>query len=173
MDFDEVVKYSNLCEQNRKYAGVKFEHISAPQATDIATSVAHEISAAILEVFDIVIPAFQSAAEQLIKTYGLSVVDLLSKTLAKAFVCTDNFLNFHFIRSYFIDLTFETLWVDAGYTKIKSRSLLNSMEKLCYHTTRRWKTSLFIIVSTPTALCTSAPNCGSSKSYSRWEGCSV
>ncbi|MCL7024736.1 hypothetical protein MKW94_002218, partial [Papaver nudicaule] len=81
-------------------AGVKFEHVSAPQATDIATSVAHEISAAILAVSDSVIPAFQSAADKLIKTSGLSPVDLLSKALAKA----------------------------SGYTEIKSRSLLNSME---------------------------------------------
>ncbi|RXH94952.1 hypothetical protein DVH24_024636 [Malus domestica] len=47
-----------------------------------------------------VIPAFKSVAEELLNTSGLSAVDLLSKALAKA----------------------------AGYTEIKKRSLLSSME---------------------------------------------
>ncbi|XP_026428873.1 DEAD-box ATP-dependent RNA helicase 7-like [Papaver somniferum] len=61
-----------------------------------------------------VIPAFQSAAEQLIKTSGLSAVDFISKALAKASVCTDNFPNFHFTCPYFIDLT-ETTGLMQGF----------------------------------------------------------
>ncbi|KAM1029346.1 hypothetical protein ACFX13_042562 [Malus domestica] len=54
----------------------------------------------ITKISDSVIPAFKSVAEELLNTSGLSAVDLLSKALAKA----------------------------AGYTEIKKRSLLSSME---------------------------------------------
>ncbi|OUZ99493.1 Helicase [Macleaya cordata] len=90
---------SNISKIERE-SGVKFEHISAPQANDIANSVASEIAVAITKVSDSVIPAFQSAAEELMSSSGLSAVDLLAKALAKA----------------------------SGYTEIKSRSLLSSME---------------------------------------------
>ncbi|KAM2384390.1 hypothetical protein ACFXTH_041832 [Malus domestica] len=52
------------------------------------------------KISDSVIPAFKSVAEELLNTSGLSAVDLLAKALAKA----------------------------AGYTEIKKRSLLSSME---------------------------------------------
>ncbi|KAI9198651.1 hypothetical protein LWI28_019683 [Acer negundo] len=81
-------------------SGVKFEHISAPQAADIAKAAGGEVAESIIQVSDSVIPAFKSAAEELLNTSGLSAVDLLSKALAKA----------------------------AGFTDIKSRSLLNSLE---------------------------------------------
>ncbi|WJX14634.1 DEAD-box ATP-dependent RNA helicase 7, variant 2 [Trifolium repens] len=83
-----------------KESGVKFEHVSAPQANDIAKAVGREAAEMINQVSDSVIPAFKSAAEELLKNSGLSEVDLLAKALAKA----------------------------VGYTEIKKRSLLTSME---------------------------------------------
>ncbi|KAF2315728.1 hypothetical protein GH714_040260 [Hevea brasiliensis] len=75
---------SNISKIERE-SGVKFEHIAA-------------LSLLILP--KLVVPAFKSAAEDLLNTSGLSAVELLAKALAKA----------------------------AGYTEIKSRSLLTSME---------------------------------------------
>ncbi|RVX08252.1 DEAD-box ATP-dependent RNA helicase 7 [Vitis vinifera] len=76
---------SNISKIERE-SGVKFEHVSAPQPADIAKSA-------------VWIPAFKSAAEELLNTSGLSAVELLAKALAKA----------------------------SGYTEIKSRSLLASL----------------------------------------------
>ncbi|KAL3753250.1 hypothetical protein ACJRO7_000618 [Eucalyptus globulus] len=70
-----------------KESGVKFEHIAAPQPSDVGSSCC-------------VIPAFKYVAEQLLNTSGMSVVELLAKALAKA----------------------------SGYSEIKSRSLLSSLE---------------------------------------------
>ncbi|KAJ7970049.1 DEAD-box ATP-dependent RNA helicase [Quillaja saponaria] len=81
-------------------SGVKFEHISAPQPADIAKAVGGEAAELITQVSDSVIPAFKSAAEELLSTSSLSAVELLAKALAKA----------------------------VGYTEVKKRSLLNSME---------------------------------------------
>jgi len=80
---------------------VKFEHLSAPQPSDIAKAAGSDAAEAITQVSDGVIPIFKSAAEELLNTSGLSPVELLAKALAKT----------------------------AGYTEIKSRSLLTSMEK--------------------------------------------
>ncbi|KAK6926332.1 DEAD/DEAH box helicase domain [Dillenia turbinata] len=82
-------------------SGVKFEHLSAPQPADVAKAVGVEAAEAIILVSDSVVPAFKSAAEELLKTSGLSAVELLAKALAKA----------------------------SGYSEIKSRSLLTGMEK--------------------------------------------
>ncbi|CAI8604589.1 unnamed protein product [Vicia faba] len=90
---------SNISKIERE-SGVKFEHVSAPQANDIAKAIGAEAAEMITQVSDSVIPAFKSAAEDLLNNSGLSVVDLLAKALAKA----------------------------VGYTEIKKRSLLNSME---------------------------------------------
>ncbi|GLT84090.1 hypothetical protein SLE2022_023410 [Rubroshorea leprosula] len=90
---------SNVSRIERE-SGVKFEHISAPQPVDIAKSAGQEAAETITQVSDSVIPAFKSAAQELLKNSGLSAEDLLAKALAKA----------------------------AGYTEIKSRSLLTSME---------------------------------------------
>uniref|UniRef100_A0A803PKR3 DEAD-box ATP-dependent RNA helicase 7 n=1 Tax=Cannabis sativa TaxID=3483 RepID=A0A803PKR3_CANSA len=79
---------------------VKFEHISAPQPADVAKAAGVEAAEIINQISDSVIPAFKAAAENLLNTSGLSAVELLSKALAKA----------------------------AGYSEIKSRSLLTSME---------------------------------------------
>ncbi|KAI5670176.1 hypothetical protein M9H77_10540 [Catharanthus roseus] len=80
--------------------GVKFEHISAPQPADIARFAGAEAAENISQISDSVIPAFKAAAEELLNKSDLSPVELLAKALAKA----------------------------AGYTEIKSRSLLTSME---------------------------------------------
>ncbi|OIW21350.1 hypothetical protein TanjilG_32664 [Lupinus angustifolius] len=81
-------------------SGVKFEHISAPQPDDIAKAVGGEAAEKILQVSDSVVPAFKSAAEGLLNNSGLSAVELLAKALAKS----------------------------VGFTEIKKRSLLTSME---------------------------------------------
>nr|GEY87496.1 DEAD-box ATP-dependent RNA helicase 7 [Tanacetum cinerariifolium] len=83
-----------------KEVGVKFEHVSAPQPSDIARAAGLDAAEAILRVSDSVIPVFKSAAEDLLNTSGLSPVELLAKALAKS----------------------------IGYTQIKQRSLLTSME---------------------------------------------
>ncbi|RWW36100.1 hypothetical protein BHE74_00058901 [Ensete ventricosum] len=82
-------------------SGVKFEHISAPQPTDIAESAGSEAVDAISNVSDrlafivnssvywlkcSVIPVFRSQAEHLLSSSGLSAVDILAKALAKAAV---------------------------------------------------------------------------------------
>ncbi|CAK7337127.1 unnamed protein product [Dovyalis caffra] len=90
---------SNISKIQRE-SGVKFEHITAPRAEDIAKAVGMEAAETITQVSDSVIPAFKSAAEDLLNTSGLSVVELLAKALAKT----------------------------TGYTEIKSRSILTSME---------------------------------------------
>ncbi|KAL0371600.1 UNVERIFIED_CONTAM: DEAD-box ATP-dependent RNA helicase 7 [Sesamum calycinum] len=81
-------------------SGVKFEHISAPQPADIAKAAGAEAAEKIAEISDSVIPVFKAAAEELLNSSVLSPTELLAKALAKA----------------------------AGYTEIKSRSLLTSME---------------------------------------------
>ncbi|XP_057422735.1 DEAD-box ATP-dependent RNA helicase 7 [Lotus japonicus] len=81
-------------------SGVKFEHVSAPQPDDIAKAVGGEAAEMITQVSDSVIPAFKSAAKELLDNSDLSIVELLAKALAKA----------------------------VGYTEIKKRSLLTSME---------------------------------------------
>ncbi|KAB5532386.1 hypothetical protein DKX38_019056 [Salix brachista] len=90
---------SNVSKIQRE-SGVKFEHITAPGAEDIAKAVGVGAAETITQVSDSVIPAFKSVAEDLLNTSGLSAVELLAKALAKA----------------------------TGYTEIKSRSLLTSME---------------------------------------------
>ncbi|XP_057481806.1 DEAD-box ATP-dependent RNA helicase 7-like isoform X3 [Actinidia eriantha] len=90
---------SNISRIERE-SGVKFEHIAAPQPADIAEAAGSEAAETITQVSDSVIPIFKSAAEELLNASGLSPVELLAKALAKT----------------------------AGYTEIKSRSLLSSME---------------------------------------------
>ncbi|KAJ0466162.1 putative RNA helicase [Helianthus annuus] len=90
---------ANISKLERE-AGVKFEHISAPQPADIAKAAGGDAAEAIIQVADSVIPVFKSAAEELLNSSGLTAVDLLAKALAKS----------------------------IGYTEIKKRSLLTSME---------------------------------------------
>ncbi|KAA3475998.1 DEAD-box ATP-dependent RNA helicase 7-like [Gossypium australe] len=95
-------KRSSVSKIERE-SGVKFEHISAPQPVDIAKSAGVEAAKIITQVSDSVIPAFKDVAQELLETSGLSAQDLLAKALAKAAV-------------------------SRGYSEIKSRSLLTSME---------------------------------------------
>jgi len=81
-------------------SGIKFEHISAPQPDDIARAVGMEAAEKITQVCDSVVPAFMAAAKELLESSGLSAAELLAKALAKT----------------------------AGFTEIKKRSLLTSME---------------------------------------------
>ncbi|RAL49988.1 hypothetical protein DM860_017777 [Cuscuta australis] len=92
-------KRSNITRIERE-SGVKFEHIAAPQPSDIAKAMGKEAAEQIEGMSDSVIPPFKDAAEHLLKTSALSPADLLAKALAKA----------------------------VGYTEIKSRSLLTSLE---------------------------------------------
>ncbi|KAL0304160.1 UNVERIFIED_CONTAM: DEAD-box ATP-dependent RNA helicase 7 [Sesamum radiatum] len=73
---------------------------AAPQPADIAKAAGAEAAEKIAEISDSVIPVFKAAAEELLNSSVLSPTELLAKALAKA----------------------------AGYTEIKSRSLLTSME---------------------------------------------
>ncbi|GER41459.1 dead box ATP-dependent RNA helicase [Striga asiatica] len=97
---------SNFSRIERE-SGVKFEHISAPQPADIAKTAGAEAADKINEISDRyysdfcgVIPVFMTAAEELLNSSDLTPTELLAKALAKA----------------------------AGYTEIKTRSLLTSME---------------------------------------------
>ncbi|XP_043722673.1 DEAD-box ATP-dependent RNA helicase 7 [Telopea speciosissima] len=90
---------SNISRIERE-SGVKFEHVSAPQQAEVAKAAGLEAAETIIQISDSVIPAFKSAAEELLSTSGLSAVELLAKALAKA----------------------------SGYKEVKSRSLLSSME---------------------------------------------
>ncbi|XP_076931574.1 DEAD-box ATP-dependent RNA helicase 7-like [Bidens hawaiensis] len=90
---------ANISKLERE-AGVKFEHISAPQPADIAKAAGGDAAEAIIQVNDSVIPVFKAAAEELLNTSGMTPVELLAKALAKS----------------------------VGYTEIKQRSLLTSME---------------------------------------------
>ncbi|CAA0831907.1 DEAD-box ATP-dependent RNA helicase 7, partial [Striga hermonthica] len=90
---------SNFSRIERE-SGVKFEHISAPQPADIAKTAGAEAADKINEISDSVIPVFMTAAEELLNSSDLTPTELLAKALAKA----------------------------AGYTEIKTRSLLTSME---------------------------------------------
>ncbi|KAL3524203.1 hypothetical protein ACH5RR_017037 [Cinchona calisaya] len=90
---------SNVSKIERE-CGVKFEHVSAPQPADIAEAAGAEAAETISQISDSVIPAFKAAAEELLNKSSLSPVELLAKALAKA----------------------------AGYSEIKSRSILTSME---------------------------------------------
>ncbi|CAN6218424.1 unnamed protein product [Urochloa humidicola] len=93
-------RYKHSVSRLERESGVKFEHISVPQPTDVAQSAGTEAADAIASVSDSVIPVFRQQAEQLLSSSGLSAADLLAKALAKA----------------------------VGYTDIKKRSLLSSME---------------------------------------------
>ncbi|EYU19497.1 hypothetical protein ABFS82_06G114100 [Erythranthe guttata] len=90
---------SNFSRIERE-SGVKFEHISAPQPSDIAKAAGADAAEKINEISDSVIPVFKAAAEELLKTCDLSPTDLLAKALARA----------------------------VGYTEMKTRSILTSME---------------------------------------------
>ncbi|KAL1550800.1 DEAD-box ATP-dependent RNA helicase 7 [Salvia divinorum] len=92
-------RMSNFSRIERE-SGVKFERISAPQPSDIAKSAGVEAAEKINEISDSVIPVFKAAAEELLNSSDLTPTDLLAKALANA----------------------------AGYTEIKSRSLLTSLE---------------------------------------------
>ncbi|KAM3320119.1 DEAD-box ATP-dependent RNA helicase 7 [Capsicum chacoense] len=91
-------KKSNISKIERE-SGVKFEHLSAPQPADVAKAAGKEAAEAVAEISDSVIPAFKAAAEELLHISELSPAELLAKALAKA----------------------------AGYSEIKSRSLLSSI----------------------------------------------
>ncbi|CAD6218492.1 unnamed protein product [Miscanthus lutarioriparius] len=93
-------RYKHSVSRLERESGVKFEHISAPQPTDVAQSAGSEAADAIASVSDSVIPVFRQQAELLLSSSSLSAADLLAKALAKA----------------------------VGYTDIKKRSLLSSME---------------------------------------------
>ncbi|XP_010458375.1 PREDICTED: DEAD-box ATP-dependent RNA helicase 7-like isoform X2 [Camelina sativa] len=83
-----------------KEAGIKFEYLSAPQPDDIARAGGMDAAEKIKQVCDSVVPAFLEAAKNLLESSGLSAEVLLAKALAKT----------------------------AGFTEIKKRSLLTSME---------------------------------------------
>ncbi|KAK2632969.1 hypothetical protein EUGRSUZ_L00808 [Eucalyptus grandis] len=68
----------------KRESGVKFEHISAPQPSDVAQAAGVKAEQSTRQISDSVILAFKSAAEQLLNMSGMSAVELLAKALAKA-----------------------------------------------------------------------------------------
>ncbi|XP_050871698.1 DEAD-box ATP-dependent RNA helicase 7 [Lathyrus oleraceus] len=74
---------SNISKIERE-AGIKFEHVSAPQPDEIAKVNGGEAAELISDVSDSVIPSFKAAAEELLNNSGLTAVELLAKALAKA-----------------------------------------------------------------------------------------
>lgn len=84
-----------------------------------------------------VIPAFKSAAEELLNNSGLSAVELLAKALAKTVVSPMFFSACLFLLIFFFNLSKPSTSIFfsdmakcylQGYTDIKKRSLLTSME---------------------------------------------
>ncbi|CAK9238297.1 unnamed protein product [Sphagnum jensenii] len=96
MLYDRKKEY--MIPQIERKAGFKFERIAPPQPADIAKASAETATGGVLEVADSVVPLFRPAAQELVKTTGLPVIDLLAKALAKI----------------------------SGQTEIKRRSLLSS-----------------------------------------------
>ncbi|XP_031498654.1 DEAD-box ATP-dependent RNA helicase 7 [Nymphaea colorata] len=93
-------KKSYMIPQIEKVAGVNFERISAPQPADIAKASGSAAAETVSNISDSVIPVFQANAQELLNSSGLSAVDIVAKALAKI----------------------------AGYTEIKSRSLLTCQD---------------------------------------------
>ncbi|AQL03680.1 DEAD-box ATP-dependent RNA helicase 7 [Zea mays] len=77
-------RYKHSVSRLERESGVKFEHISTPQPTDVAQSAGSEAADATASVSDSVIPIFRQQAEQLLSSSSLSAADLLAKALAKA-----------------------------------------------------------------------------------------
>jgi len=80
------------------------------------------------ELYCSVVPIFRPQADQLLSSSGLSAVDLLAKALAKAAVCFTCYYCFKFRVHTFYDFIPDRLLVLQGYTDIKQRSILSSME---------------------------------------------
>ncbi|KMZ57540.1 DEAD-box ATP-dependent RNA helicase 7 [Zostera marina] len=93
-------KNSHVISLIENQFGVKFERINAPQPVEVAQLSGKDAALAISHMPDSVIPVFQSQAEHLLASSKLSPVDFLAKALAKV----------------------------AGYTDVKNRSLLSSLE---------------------------------------------
>ncbi|GJX81757.1 xanthohumol 4-O-methyltransferase-like protein [Tanacetum coccineum] len=74
---------ANISKLERE-VGVKFEHVLAPQPSDIVRAAGLDAAEATLRVSDSVIPVFKSAVEDLLNASGLSPVELLAKALAKS-----------------------------------------------------------------------------------------
>ncbi|KAH9297798.1 hypothetical protein KI387_029480 [Taxus chinensis] len=98
MMYDRKKQY--MISQIEMKAGVKFERASPPQPADIAKAAGLTAVEGIMSVTDSVLPIFRHSAENLLKTGGVSPIDLIAKALAKL----------------------------SGYTEVKKRSLLSSQE---------------------------------------------
>lgn len=94
--YDRKKEY--MIPQIERKAGFKFERIAAPQPADIAKASGNTATDGVLAVSDTVIPLFRQAAEDLVKSSGLPVLDVLAKAIAKI----------------------------SGQTELKRRSLLTS-----------------------------------------------
>ncbi|GJS63745.1 hypothetical protein Tco_0678309 [Tanacetum coccineum] len=80
---EEQLRKANISKLERE-VGVKFEHVLAPQPSDIVRAAGLDTAEATLRVSDSVIPVFKSAVEDLLNASGLSPVELLAKALAKS-----------------------------------------------------------------------------------------
>jgi ATP-dependent RNA helicase DDX21 len=87
-----------MIPQIERKAGFKFERIAPPQPADIAKASGNTALDGILAVNASVVPLFRKAAEELVASSGLPVLDVLAKAIAKI----------------------------SGQTELKRRSLLTS-----------------------------------------------
>jgi ATP-dependent RNA helicase DDX21 len=94
--FDRKKEY--MIPQIERKAGFKFERIAAPQPADIAKASGNTATDGILAVGDTVVPLFRQAAQDLVESSGLPILDVLAKAIAKI----------------------------SGQTELKRRSLLTS-----------------------------------------------
>lgn len=94
--FDRKKEY--MIPQIERKAGFKFERIAPPQPADIAKASGNTALDGILAVQESVVPLFRKAAEELVASSGLPVLDVLAKAIAKI----------------------------SGQTELKQRSLLTS-----------------------------------------------
>lgn len=135
-----------------KESGVTFEHLSAPQPADVAKAAGKEAADIIADISDrygficawlilkyiilliiistmySVIPVFKAAAEELLNTSDLSPAELLAKALAKAAVCFCCLIYSLWEADLLILLLTNLCLAFQGYSEIKTRSLLTSME---------------------------------------------
>ncbi|KMZ59850.1 DEAD-box ATP-dependent RNA helicase 7 [Zostera marina] len=93
-------KYQFAITKIERESGFKFERISAPKFDDVVESVVPQAAEAIVSVSDSVVPLFLPYVDKILNSSALSARELLAKALSKV----------------------------SGYTDIKTRSLLSSME---------------------------------------------
>jgi ATP-dependent RNA helicase DDX21 len=78
-----------MIPQIERKAGFRFERVAAPQPIDIAKAGGSTATDGVRAVSDSVVPLFRQAAQDLVESTGLPVIDVLAKALAKISGQTD------------------------------------------------------------------------------------